>query len=69
MSLKLVLMLSVLVVGALVAFVWLQAHKHERQAEAEFPPLGQFLQIDGHQVHAMIMGFVGCQCAGLNDRA
>ncbi len=56
MSLKLVLMLSVLVVGALVAFVWLQAHKHERQAEAEFPPLGQFLQIDGHQVHAMIMG-------------
>ncbi|SFM14695.1 alpha/beta fold hydrolase [Shimia aestuarii] len=41
-----------------VASVWTthRARQHERQAEAMFPPEGQILQVDGHAVHAVVMG-------------
>jgi pimeloyl-ACP methyl ester carboxylesterase len=44
---------------ALVAFtgvtLW-KAARHERQAEATWPPEGDFLTIDGHRVHYVVMG-------------
>lgn len=33
-----------------------KAARHERRAEASHPPIGQFLEIDGHRVHAVVMG-------------
>lgn len=29
---------------------------HEARAEADFPPEGQFVEVDGHRVHAVVMG-------------
>ncbi len=29
---------------------------HEARAEAAFPPEGQFVEVDGHRVHAVVMG-------------
>jgi pimeloyl-ACP methyl ester carboxylesterase len=44
---------------ALVAFtgvtLW-KAARHERQAEATWPPEGDVLTIDGHRVHYVVMG-------------
>jgi pimeloyl-ACP methyl ester carboxylesterase len=42
-----------------VAFAGLtlwKAARHERQAEAHWPPEGQFLTIDGHRVHYVMRG-------------
>jgi hypothetical protein len=33
-----------------------KAARHERQAEATWPPEGDFLTIDGHRVHYVVMG-------------
>lgn len=33
-----------------------RARRHEARAEAQFPPTGQILDIDGHRVHAVVMG-------------
>lgn len=38
------------------AYVQHRARQHESRAEAEFPPQGQFLEVDGHRVHAVTMG-------------
>src|SRR6056297_4003294 len=38
------------------AYVQHRARQHEARAEAEFPPQGQFLEVDGHRVHAITMG-------------
>jgi hypothetical protein len=44
---------------ALAAFtgvtIW-KAARHERQAEATWPPEGDVLTIDGHRVHYVVMG-------------
>ena len=37
------------------ATLW-KAARHERQAEATWPPEGQFLTIDGHRVHVVTRG-------------
>ncbi len=57
MSLRIKLLVTVLL--ALVLFVlWTvnRANNAETQAEREFPPTGQILMVDGHRVHAQIMG-------------
>lgn len=43
-----------------VALFWAyaqhRARLHEARAEAAFPPQGQFVQVNGHRVHALTMG-------------
>ena len=41
---------------AFVAFVLWKARRHEVRAEASHPPEGQFLDVDGHRVHVVVMG-------------
>jgi len=52
--------LSLLAIGICVvlisAFVGIMARKNERAAEANFPPIGQFVNVDGRQVHALVTG-------------
>jgi len=45
-----------LVTGAFAAFISWRATRHEARAEAAYPPEGQILEIDGTQVHAVVMG-------------
>lgn len=49
-----------LVVALLLAGLWVWVHykaqAHEARAEAEFPPMGQFVEVDGHRVHGVVMG-------------
>ena len=44
------------VLAAFSLFVWVKARRHEEHAEAQFPPEGQFLDVNGVQVHAVVMG-------------
>lgn len=45
---------------AALAPLWLwilsRARRSERAAETAFPPLGQFLDVEGHRVHVRVMG-------------
>jgi pimeloyl-ACP methyl ester carboxylesterase len=45
---------------ASLALLWAyaqhRARLHEARAEAAFPPQGQFVQVNGHRVHALTMG-------------
>lgn len=34
----------------------LRAERHERRAEAAFPPEGRFLTVQGHRIHAVVLG-------------
>ena len=54
MPVKLLIFLGL--VACIWAFVLYRAAAREAAAEAAFPPLGQFLEVDGHQVHALVMG-------------
>ncbi|MEM6481746.1 MAG: alpha/beta hydrolase [Pseudomonadota bacterium] len=36
--------------------VWVKARTHEAQAESSFPPEGQFVDVDGTRVHAVVRG-------------
>lgn len=45
-----------LVMAAFWALTLWKAARHERLAEAEFPPSGQFLTVNGHRVHYTEMG-------------
>lgn len=54
MALNLLVALAALVL--LWAWVLNRASQHEDAVEAEFAPHGQLLQVDGHQVHALVMG-------------
>ncbi|MFD0857994.1 alpha/beta fold hydrolase [Roseovarius aquimarinus] len=45
-----------LFIAALVAVVQVTAAVRERRAVAEYPPEGQILDVDGVQVHAVVMG-------------
>lgn len=42
----------------MIASVWTlhRARQHESWAEAAFPPEGQLIEVEGHSVHAVIMG-------------
>ncbi|WP_294624228.1 alpha/beta hydrolase [uncultured Roseovarius sp.] len=51
-----ILLACLLSLALLWAFVQHRARQHEARAEAEFPPQGQFLQVEGHRVHALTMG-------------
>ncbi len=51
---------SLLVIAVLLAGLWAyaqhRARAHEARAEAAFPPEGQILLVNGHAVHAVVMG-------------
>lgn len=51
---KIVVFLGLL--GSLWAVILYRANQHELRAETAFPPEGQILDVDGHQVHAIVMG-------------
>lgn len=53
MKLALLLLLGL---AALAALTLWKARAHEARAETAFPPLGQFLDVEGHRVHARVMG-------------
>ncbi|QGX98191.1 alpha/beta hydrolase [Roseovarius faecimaris] len=48
--------IAVLVLACVWVWVLQRAARHEARAEAEFPPKGQIIEIDGHKVHALVMG-------------
>ncbi len=51
--------LAVIVLALLavfVAFTLWKARAHEARAEASHPPEGRILSVDGHRVHAVVMG-------------
>ncbi|KJS45272.1 MAG: alpha/beta hydrolase [Roseovarius sp. BRH_c41] len=50
--------LIILVFCLATLWSWSQyrARAHEAQAEAAFPPEGQILEVNGHRVHAVVMG-------------
>jgi pimeloyl-ACP methyl ester carboxylesterase len=52
---KLLIFLGFLLVAAVSATLW-KARTNERLAEVHYPPEGQFLEIDGHRVHALVRG-------------
>lgn len=56
MSFALKLLISLVILACLWAWVLHRAAKAEAAAEAEFPPQGQLLQVNGHTVHALVMG-------------
>ncbi len=51
---KLILFLALL--AGLAAFVLWKARAHEARAVAAFPPEGRLIEVNGHRVHAVIMG-------------
>lgn len=53
MKLALIVLLSI---AALAAITLWKARGHEARAEAAYPPKGQFVEIDGHRVHAVVIG-------------
>jgi pimeloyl-ACP methyl ester carboxylesterase len=46
----------VLIIAAFVAVTLLRAVHNEAQAEADFPPIGQFILVDGLRVHYVVRG-------------
>lgn len=52
---KLLISLCLLIV-ALAAFTYWRVAQREARAEAEFPPEGQIVEVDGISVHAVVMG-------------
>lgn len=56
MSLTVKLLIALVILALFWAWVLHRAARHEARAEAEFPPLGQFLVVEGHRVHALVMG-------------
>lgn len=52
---KTLLILIALTAGLAALVLW-KARANEARAEAEFPPEGQFVTVDGHRVHAVVMG-------------
>ncbi len=53
--LKLLLILGILAVAAVALTLWLAA-RNEARAQAKWPPEGEILVVDGHRVHAVVMG-------------
>ncbi|MFB9150521.1 alpha/beta fold hydrolase [Roseovarius ramblicola] len=50
------LTLLLLTAAALAALTLWKARVHEARAEAEWPPQGQFVTVEGTRVHAVVMG-------------
>lgn len=55
LALKLLIGIAVGLV-LLWALAQMRARAHEARAEAAFPPVGEILSVDGHEVHALVMG-------------
>ncbi len=53
---KLAFALLGLFLAGIVLLVWVKARTHEARAEEAFPPEGQIVTVEGHQVHAVVMG-------------
>lgn len=53
---KLAAALFLLLLAGLAGFVWWKARLAEARAEAAFPPEGRIIEVDGHAVHAVVMG-------------
>lgn len=53
---KTALVLVFLALAGFAAFVWVKARMNELRAIAAYPPQGELLEIDGHQVHAVVEG-------------
>ena len=51
-----ILLVAALSLAALWAYTQHRARLHEARAEAAFPPQGRFVEVDGHRVHARVMG-------------
>lgn len=51
-----ILILLALALALFWAYVQHRARQNEARAEAAFPPEGQLLRVNGHQVHAVVMG-------------
>lgn len=49
-------LIAVVILACLWAWVLHRAAGHEARAEAEFPPQGEIIEVDGHRVHALVMG-------------
>ncbi|SHK81524.1 Pimeloyl-ACP methyl ester carboxylesterase [Roseovarius marisflavi] len=51
---------SLVILAVLLAGLWAyanhRARAHEARAEAAFPPEGEIIEVDGHPVHAVVMG-------------
>lgn len=50
------LLLILLVLALAWAFVLWRASVREAQAEADYPPEGHIIEVNGHRVHAVVMG-------------
>lgn len=48
--------LLIVTVASLHGFTCWRAALHERRAEASHPPEGQFLSVNGHRLHAVVLG-------------
>ncbi|SLN10395.1 2-hydroxy-6-oxononadienedioate/2-hydroxy-6-oxononatrienedioate hydrolase [Roseovarius gaetbuli] len=55
LAVKSLVILTVLLAG-LWAYAIHCARAHEARAEAAFPPEGEIIEVDGHPVHAVVMG-------------
>jgi pimeloyl-ACP methyl ester carboxylesterase len=51
-----VLLFSALMLGGFVMFVMQFVSQQERLAEKTYPPQGQFIDVDGTRIHAVVMG-------------
>ena len=51
-----ILALFILALAVLWAVVQYRARMHEAQAETTHPPEGRLIEVDGHTVHAVVMG-------------
>lgn len=55
LALKLLLLFGLLLAGLCALTLW-RAARHEARAEASHPPQGQFIDVNGTRVHAVVMG-------------
>lgn len=56
MPLAVKLLIALAILALLWGWVMHRAARHTTLSEAHFPPQGQMLEIDGHRVHALVMG-------------
>ncbi|MDQ2092853.1 alpha/beta fold hydrolase [Rhodalgimonas zhirmunskyi] len=52
---KLGIGIALVLAGFVVLVLWMAA-RHESRAEAAFPPEGQFVEVQGHRVHVVVLG-------------
>lgn len=55
MALNLLVILGISVAGFVALTLW-KASRHEARAARDYPPEGQFLSVDGHRIHAVVLG-------------